>query len=63
MNTFTLTTTDIYKPATATTLNTIPNMGGLQSILNNNTTNWGQPSDEDVDDVFMLEDDEDFEID
>ena len=62
MNTFTLTTSDIYKPATAT-LNTIPNMGGLQSILNNNLNNWGQPSDEDVEDAFMLDDDEDFEID
>lgn len=63
MNTFTLTSTDKFMPETATTLNNITTMGGLQSILNNNQNNWGEKSEEDVDDVFMLDDDEDFEID
>jgi len=65
MKTFTFTTPDIYKPETATTTNNKPTMDGLQSILNNEINIWGQKSEDvdvDVDDVFMLNDD-DFEID
>jgi len=64
MSTFTFTTPDIYKPETASTFITTPNMGGLQSILADENNNWGQTSEEDeAEDVFMLDDDEDFEID
>jgi hypothetical protein len=64
MNTFNLTNPDIYKPQPAYTFNTTPIMGGLQSILANENNNWGQTSEEDeADDVFMIEDEEDFEID
>ena len=64
MSTFTFTRPNTYKPETASTINTTPNMGGLQSILANENNNWGQTSEEDeAEDVFMLDDDEDFEID
>lgn len=65
MNTFTFTTADTFKPETATISTTIPIMGGLQSILNNEINPCGQTSEEldvDTEDVLMLNDD-DFEID